>query len=137
MTFAKETALPAGKTIVITGVSSGIGARTAELARAQGADIIGIDVNPPQMPMDFIKADLSGKAEIDSLVSRLPAGIDGLCDNAGLSGKLGAARTLAVNFHGLRHLTETLAPRLRQGGAVVTLVSSGGPIPNAQGPSSP
>jgi NAD(P)-dependent dehydrogenase (short-subunit alcohol dehydrogenase family) len=31
-----------GKTLVITGVSSGIGARTAELAIAQGADVVRV-----------------------------------------------------------------------------------------------
>jgi NAD(P)-dependent dehydrogenase (short-subunit alcohol dehydrogenase family) len=36
-----------GKTIVITGISSGIGARVGELAQALGADIIGVDINAP------------------------------------------------------------------------------------------
>ena len=36
-----------GKTIVITGVSSGIGARDGELALALGADVIGVDINAP------------------------------------------------------------------------------------------
>lgn len=32
------------KTLIITGVSSGIGAEVARLARFQGAKVIGIDV---------------------------------------------------------------------------------------------
>ena len=36
-----------GKTIVITGISSGIGERVGELAQALGADIIGVDINAP------------------------------------------------------------------------------------------
>ena len=49
-----------GKTVLITGVSSGIGARTAELASQLGADIVGIDVRPPVGPMSsFIQADIS------------------------------------------------------------------------------
>ena len=56
-----------GKTIVITGISSGIGARVGELAVALGADIIGVDVNPPARPMDaFIKA-VGGKPDRASL----------------------------------------------------------------------
>jgi NAD(P)-dependent dehydrogenase (short-subunit alcohol dehydrogenase family) len=48
-----------GKTIVITGISSGIGARVGELAQALGADIIGVDINEPTRPLDvFIKADI-------------------------------------------------------------------------------
>lgn len=34
-----------GKTLLITGVASGIGARTAELAQSLGAEVIGVDVN--------------------------------------------------------------------------------------------
>ena len=48
-----------GKTIVITGISSGIGARVGELAIAIGADIIGVDINDPARLLDaFIKADV-------------------------------------------------------------------------------
>ena len=36
-----------GKTILVTGVSSGIGARTAELALQLGADVIGLDRRKP------------------------------------------------------------------------------------------
>ena len=36
-----------GKTILITGVASGIGARTAELAGQLGADVIGVDMREP------------------------------------------------------------------------------------------
>jgi NAD(P)-dependent dehydrogenase (short-subunit alcohol dehydrogenase family) len=36
-----------GKTIVVTGSSSGIGADTARLLRMQGAQVIGVDRNDP------------------------------------------------------------------------------------------
>ena len=39
---------------------------------------------------------------------------------------IGAAKTLAINFYGLRELTEALAPRLREGGAVVNVASIAG-----------
>lgn len=61
-----------GKTVLITGVSSGIGARTAELASQLGADIVGIDVRPPAVPMSsFIEADISSAAAIDELATKL------------------------------------------------------------------
>ena len=100
-----------GKTILITGVSSGIGARTAELASQLGADIVGIDLKPPVVPISsFIQADISSPAAIDELVTRLPKRIDALCNVAGVSGTLGAAKTLAINFYGLRALSEAVAP---------------------------
>jgi NAD(P)-dependent dehydrogenase (short-subunit alcohol dehydrogenase family) len=39
---------------------------------------------------------------------------------------MGAVLTLAVNFYGLRALTEAVAPRIREGGAVVNVASIAG-----------
>ena len=116
-----------GKTILITGVASGIGARTAELAGQLGADVIGVDVREPAgQAGSFVKADISSKTGVDDLVARLPRRIDALCNVAGLSGNTGAVSTLAVNFFGLRALSEGLAPRLREGGAIVNVASIAG-----------
>ena len=96
-----------GKTIVITGISSGIGARVGELAQALGADIIGVDVNEPTRPLDaFIKADIGSPQGVAEIVHTLPQSFDALCNVAGVSGMIGAAKTLAINFYGLRALTE-------------------------------
>ena len=116
-----------GKTIVITGVASGIGERTAELAIAQGADVIGIDMREPAVAAsNFIKGDLSNPAGIDAVVRQLPSHFDALLNIAGVSGKIGAEATLAINFYGLRAFTEALAPRIREGGSVVNVASIAG-----------
>ena len=116
-----------GKTILITGVASGIGARTGDLAGQFGADVIGVDVREPAAPVGgFVKADISSKAGVDDLVASLPQRIDALCNVAGLSGNTGAVSTLAVNFYGLRALSEGLAPKLREGGAIVNVASIAG-----------
>jgi NAD(P)-dependent dehydrogenase (short-subunit alcohol dehydrogenase family) len=115
-----------GKTILVTGAASGIGARTAEFLAACGADVIGIDLRAPAARMMFIEADLSTPEAIAALVKRLPKRVDALCNVAGVSGKLGAVKSLAVNFYGLRALTEALVPHLREGGAVVNVASIAG-----------
>jgi NAD(P)-dependent dehydrogenase (short-subunit alcohol dehydrogenase family) len=116
-----------GKTLVITGVSSGIGARTAELAVALGADVIGIDMKQPAVPAaNFIKGDLSSPAGIEEVVKQLPKQFDALLNVAGISGKVGAEATLAINFYGLRALSEAVAPRIREGGTVVNVASIAG-----------
>jgi NAD(P)-dependent dehydrogenase (short-subunit alcohol dehydrogenase family) len=116
-----------GKTLLITGVSSGIGARTAELAIALGADVVGIDIAKPAVPVgSFIQADLSSQTAVQEVIEHLPASIDALCNVAGVSGKVGAAKTLAVNFYGLRTLSEFVAPRIRRGGAIVNVASIAG-----------
>ncbi len=116
-----------GKTIVITGVSSGIGARTAELALHLGADVLGIDMRMPATLLSaFIEADLSTRAGIEAIAARLPPRFDALCNVAGVSGTPGAAKTLAVNFYGLRALSLAAAPHLREGGGVVNVASIAG-----------
>jgi len=116
-----------GKTIVITGISSGIGARIGELALALGADVIGVDVNPAQRPMDaFIKADIGSAQGVAEIVETLPRRFDALCNVAGVSGTIGAKKTLMINFYGLRELTQAVAPRLRERGAVVNVASIAG-----------
>ena len=116
-----------GKTIVITGISSGIGARVGELAQALGADIVGVDIHEPARPLDaFIKADIGSPQGVAEIVGTLPQRFDALCNVAGVSGMIGAARTLMINFYGLRELSEAVAPRLREGGAVVNVASIAG-----------
>src|ERR1700730_16380487 len=109
-----------GKTIVVTGISSGIGARIGELALALGADVIGLDVNAPASSASFfIKVDIASQSSIANIPKMLPTRIDALCNVAGVSGISGAQKTLAINFYGLRALSEALALQIREGGAVV------------------
>ena len=116
-----------GKTIVVTGAASGIGARTAEFCAQLGADVIGIDRREPKGPVaGFINGDLSSKSGVEAILAQLPGRFDALCNVAGLSGSTGAAVTLAVNFYGLRALTEGAAAHIREGGAVVNVASVAG-----------
>ncbi|OJF96243.1 coniferyl-alcohol dehydrogenase [Pararhizobium antarcticum] len=116
-----------GKTILVTGVASGIGARTAELAGQMGADVIGVDVREPAgATTAFIKGDLSTAAGVADIVAQLPSRLDALANVAGLSGNTGIVSTLSVNFYGLRALSEAVAPRIREGGAIVNVASIAG-----------
>lgn len=116
-----------GKTIVVTGVASGIGARVGELAVALGADVIGVDVKAPAASIaSFVRADLTSPQSIAELAQALPPRVDALCNVAGVSGLVGATTTLAVNFYGLRALTVAIARRIREGGAVVNVASIAG-----------
>jgi NAD(P)-dependent dehydrogenase (short-subunit alcohol dehydrogenase family) len=113
-----------GKTIAITGASSGIGAEIARLARYQGAHVIGLDRNDPMITLDgFIKIDMGDPASIDAAVAALPKRIDALVNAAGVSGMADKDLVARVNFLGLRHLTEALIPNLAKGGAVVNITS--------------
>ena len=116
-----------GKRIVITGVGSGIGRRTAELAAQMGADVIGIDRKvPDQVIGRFIRGDLSTPDGVREIASQIPHGVDALCNIAGVSGNTGIVPTLSINFYGLRALSEALAPRIREGGVIVNVASIAG-----------
>jgi NAD(P)-dependent dehydrogenase (short-subunit alcohol dehydrogenase family) len=116
-----------GKTIVVTGAASGIGARTAELCAQLGADVVGIDRNEGRAPLSgFIRGDLSNAAGVAAIAAQLPDRFDALCNIAGLSSAGGAVPAVAVNFYGLRALSEAAASRIRPGGAVINVASIAG-----------
>lgn len=116
-----------GKTIIVTGAASGIGAATAELVASQGAEVISVDITrPARIVGDFIQADLSSKASIDKLVAALPSGANGLANIAGLPPTRPAEAVVAVNLVGLKHLTTQLAPKLADGASIVNLASLAG-----------
>lgn len=113
-----------GKTIVITGSSSGIGAETARLLRLQGARVIGVDRNDPMITLDgFVKADLSEQSTIDAAVHQLPERVDALCNIAGVPGTSPVDLVARVNYLGLRHLCQRVLDRMPAGGSIVNISS--------------
>ena len=100
-----------GKTIVVTGISSGIGSRIGELATAFGADVIGVDVKHPTEAARSLRPGrcrLVLRALRKSL-TRCRRGSTRCATSRACPGVLGASKTLAMNFYGLRSLTEALA----------------------------
>ncbi|SBS37577.1 3-alpha-hydroxysteroid dehydrogenase/carbonyl reductase [Marinomonas spartinae] len=113
-----------GKTLVVTGVSSGIGADVARLASFHGAKVIGIDRNEPSLTLDgFIQLDLTDIHAIDKAVTSLPVGIDGLCNIAGVPGTASIELVSRVNYLGLRHLSQSILPKMNDGAAIVNVSS--------------
>ncbi|CUU59279.1 NAD(P)-dependent dehydrogenase, short-chain alcohol dehydrogenase family [Parafrankia irregularis] len=113
----------AGRTVVVTGSASGIGAATVAMARARGATVIGLDRDASAS--DTIQVDLVDEASIAAAAAALPERIDVLCNVAGVPGTAPDQTVLAVNLLGPRHLTQLLRPRLA-GGAVVNVASAAG-----------
>lgn len=115
-----------GKTFIVTGVASGIGAETCRVLREQGARVIGVDRHETANADKFIQADLSNPESIDTLIAALPQGINGLANIAGVPPTLPADSVLKVNLYGLQRLTLGLMPKLADGASVANLASLAG-----------
>jgi NAD(P)-dependent dehydrogenase (short-subunit alcohol dehydrogenase family) len=117
-----------GRTVVITGAASGIGAATASLLAAQGAELHVLDLATAAGDIAFHPCDLGRQASIDIAVDRLPGTIHALMNCAGIpnGGRFSPEEVMRVNWLGLRHLTERLLPRMAPDGAVVHIASTAG-----------
>lgn len=113
--------------IVVTGGASGLG--EALVKRLTGHDAWILDVKQPDALAErhqFIALDLSDPAAIDRALGDLPASVDGLANVAGIASASEPETVLAVNFLGLRQLSEGLIPRLTDGGRIINVSSVAG-----------
>jgi NAD(P)-dependent dehydrogenase (short-subunit alcohol dehydrogenase family) len=77
-----------GKACVITGAASGIGAETARLFAAEGARVVGVDLEPGSQGDLAIEADVSDEEQVRGMYARARdelGRIDVLFNNAGIS----------------------------------------------------
>lgn len=138
----------AGKTVVITGASGGIGLETARQLAAKGARIVMVVRNrskteaaiadikkaTPSATIDIVLADLYSQAETRQAAAEVRERVDSidvLINNAGLIHDKreltvdGIERTFALNHLAAFLITYDLRDRLGEGSRVIT-VSSGG-----------
>lgn len=119
----------AGKTVIVTGAASGIGAATAKLLKERGASVIALDRTRPDFPVDtFHSLDLLDEASISACISKIEGKSDALCNIAGVPPTAGEATTLRVNFIGLRSLTLGLLSKLSKTASIVNLSSGAGAL---------
>jgi NAD(P)-dependent dehydrogenase (short-subunit alcohol dehydrogenase family) len=115
--------------IVVTGGSSGVGKALVHRLSERGCLVFNLDRNADQdgtSGSNYIECDLSDENSINAAINELPARINGLANVAGIAQSSEAARVLAVNFFGLRHLTESLIPRLEEGAGIACVSSVAG-----------
>lgn len=113
--------------IIVTGGASGLG--EALVNRLAGHEVWILDLNAPQHLAEnhhFMQTNLADQAAIDSVASELPASIDALANVAGIATAPEPEVVIAVNFLGLRHLSETLLPRMGGARRIVNVSSIAG-----------
>ena len=122
------------KRIVITGAASGIGAATAAELRAQGAEVVSLDVNATAE--DVVACDVRDQGSVDRAVAlaieRL-GGLDVLINCAGIGDPQSAGdrpgddaqAVIDVNLLGPWRVTAAALPALRDARGRVVNVASG------------
>jgi hypothetical protein len=136
-----------GKTAVVTGASSGMGAAVARSFAAEGVRVVGgarrverIPHEAHPLPLDVTDAD-SCAAFVEAAVAHL-GGVDLLINAAGLAlgrdnvadaSEEDEATVIDTNVRGLMRMTRLLLPSIRDGGHIVNMGSIAGrqPYPNA------
>lgn len=117
-----------GKTIIVTGVASGIGAETARRILAAGGRVVGVDRNPPNLALAaFHQVDLTDEAALEALIAKLrPLKADGLANIAGVPPTAPPDVVVTVNLVALKRLVLGLVDSLADGASIVNLASLAG-----------
>ena len=118
-----------GKRVIVSGCFSGMGEATARALLDLGAEVHGLDFKASALPLaSFNQIDLRDPASIEAGVAAIGGTVDALFNCAGLpgGGAFAPLDTFKVNFAGTRQLTDLVLPLMGEGGAVVSIASTGG-----------
>ena len=118
-----------GTRCVVVGAATGMGEACARTLVEMGAEVIALDIAPITAPVkQTIEVDLSEPASIDAAAGQIGGEVPRLFVCAGVPGppRFDALQTMAVNFVGVRAITEALLPRVPRGGAVALISSVAG-----------
>jgi hypothetical protein len=131
-----------GKTAIVTGASSGIGAAIARALAAEGARVAGGARRAAQLETAVkLELDVTDPASCERFVADAVAelgGIDLLVNNAGLGlgrdpfdagSEEDEETVLETNVHGLLRMTRLCLPHIRDGGHIVNMGSIAGRQP--------
>ena len=123
-----------GKRILVTGAANGIGRATAEAFAAEGARVIGLDIQPGTGSVRIIACDLTSEDDIVASVARAVAelgGLDVLVNNAGILKEAPLSEVTAalidqhyaVNLRAAILVTREARPQLDDGSRIVNIAS--------------
>ena len=143
-----------GKNIIVTGATGDLGTAITQRLIAQGANILAVDSNKPELArlttevsgpgaVQTFVADVSDSEQVLGYATRaveLWGKIDGLVNNAGIQTPVRPIvdfpeedfnRVMAVNIRGVFLGMKYVLPRMRDGGSVVNMSSALGVVGGA------
>jgi len=128
-----------GKTAIVTGASSGIGAAIARALRAEGVRVAGgarrVDRLETDVALELDVTDAASSERFATAAVEQLGGLDILVNNAGLalgrdpfddSTEADEEVVLETNVHGLIRMTRLCLPQLGDGGHIVNMGSIAG-----------
>ena len=132
-----------GKTAVVTGASSGMGAAVSRAFAAEGVRVVGgarrveripeeahplpLDVTDPDSCAAFVEAAVAQLGGVDLLINA--AGLALGRDNVADASEEDEATVIDTNVRGLMRMTRLLLPSIRDGGHIVNMGSIAGRQP--------
>ena len=116
------------KRVVITGAFSGVGAALLDvLSELGGPEVIALDIKEPDGRIDrFIEANMGNASSVEAAIAAIEGPVDVLFNNAGIAATHPVEDVMAVNWLGLRQLSEGLLPKIREEGAIANTASIAG-----------
>ena len=131
-----------GKTAIVTGASSGIGAATARALAVAGMRVAGgarrVELLETEVALELDVTDPASCTRFVDMALREFGGLDVLVNNAGLalgrepfdeSTEEDEEAVLEANVHGVLRMTRLCLPHLRDGGHIVNIGSVAGRQP--------
>jgi NAD(P)-dependent dehydrogenase (short-subunit alcohol dehydrogenase family) len=114
--------------IVVTGAGRGMGRACVERLRAEGHDIVAVDLHAPDIDGTVgIACDVSDRARVEQLAADVATrgAFRGLVHAAGISPTMGEVRQVfAVDLLGTQFLLDAFEPLVQPGSAAVCFASS-------------
>ena len=116
------------KRVVITGAFSGVGAALLDVLSELGRpEVIALDLEEPGGPIDrFIETNMADASSVEEAIAAIEGPIDALFNNAGIAATHPVEAVMAVNWLGLRQLSEGLLTKIREDGAIANTASIAG-----------
>ena len=116
------------KRVVLTGAYSGVGAALLDVLSELGRpEVIALDIKRPEGPIErFIETNMGNPSSVAEAIDAIDGPIDTLFNNAGIAATNPVEDVMAVNWLGLRQLSEGLLPQIREDGAIANTASIAG-----------